>query len=78
MKVVMVGEVSGTRDGRDWPPRGSVVDLPEEEAMPLLRGGMARPFVEAAVETAVPDVADVETRSEPLTKRRARAVVREV
>lgn len=77
MRVLLLGEVSGTRDGREWPPRGSVLDLPEVEAVALCRGGMARPVVDDVVETAVPVAPDVEVRAEPLTRRRARGVVRE-
>jgi len=42
MKIVMTGEMSGTRNGEDWPERGTLVDLPEDEAQTLVRNGMAR------------------------------------
>lgn len=58
--------MSGTRDGVDWPPRGSVVDLPDAEAIQLCDGGMARPVVEDNVEKAVVDDYEVEMRA-PLT-----------
>ncbi|MFL4904658.1 hypothetical protein ACJ6WF_16090 [Streptomyces sp. MMS24-I2-30] len=37
MKVTL----SGTRDGQEWPPRGELVDLPDDEAAHLLAGGLA-------------------------------------
>lgn len=36
-------QISGTRDGDDWPGVGEVVDLPADEAQALLDGGMAVP-----------------------------------
>jgi len=66
VRVVLLGEMTGTRDGQQWPPRGSIVDLPDEEAVTMIRGSMARPAdPEETVEVAVADVAGVESR--PLT-----------
>jgi hypothetical protein len=45
MRVMLTTQISGSRDGRDWPPPGTVVDLPDSEAQGLLDGGGA---VEAA------------------------------
>jgi len=42
MKVTLLTDVTGTRDGVDWPPRYSVVDLPENEAKDMIRSGMVR------------------------------------
>lgn len=41
MKVRMTSQVSGTRDGQNWPQPGTVVDLPESEARALVAGGSA-------------------------------------
>jgi hypothetical protein len=41
MKVTLIAEISGTRDGVEWPPPGSVVDLPDDEAVALLSSGAA-------------------------------------
>jgi hypothetical protein len=41
MKVKTLGQISGTRDGKEWPPSGSVLDLPEGEARDLVKSGMA-------------------------------------
>ncbi|MFJ6617589.1 hypothetical protein ACIQOW_08440 [Kitasatospora sp. NPDC091335] len=35
MRVRMLVQMSGTRDGQDWPPPGTVLDLPEAEALQL-------------------------------------------
>ncbi len=40
--VVMVGTISGTRDGADWPTRGQAIVLPDPEAAALVGNGMAR------------------------------------
>lgn len=43
MKVVMRLQVSGTRDGVDWPPVGTEAEFPDEEAELLIRNGIALP-----------------------------------
>jgi hypothetical protein len=69
VKILLVGEISGTRDGQEWPPRGSVVELPEDEAVQLCDRGMARPVVETEmVEVAVVPAETVEERG-PLTTK---------
>ena len=86
MKVVLLGELSGTRDGQSWPPRGSIVELPEDEAVRLCENKMARPAVTemvtmgtdpAPTERAVAPEVDVEERGPLTTKngagRRAKA-----
>jgi hypothetical protein len=40
MLVTLKGSVTGTRNGTAWPPRGSTVDLPEDEARGLIASGM--------------------------------------
>lgn len=56
LAVILKVQISGTRDGKDWPPRGSLVVLPEQEALGLVRGSAAalpvRPGTEKAVDTA--------------------------
>lgn len=41
MRVVLAADISGTRDGKSWPPRGTEVDLPEAEAQDMVRAGTA-------------------------------------
>lgn len=53
MIVRLVGDISGTRDGQAWPPRGTRIDLPDVEAMDLCRTGMAVPVPADEVEMAV-------------------------
>lgn len=63
MKVLLLAEMSGTRDGQAWPPRGTVVDLPDDEAARLCELFMARPVVETEmVEKAVLVAPEVEVR----------------
>jgi hypothetical protein len=62
MKVRMTIDVSGTRNGQPWPPRGTVIDLPDDEALHYCEQSQAVPVVDMNVEKAVlPD--DVETRA---------------
>lgn len=57
MKVRMLADISGTRDGADWPKRGEVADFPAEEAADLIAAGIAAkhdgkaPVESAAVDT---------------------------
>lgn len=76
MKIRLKVDVSGSRDGKPWPPRGSVTDLPREEAMQLCSNGMAVPVDSGneGTEAAVPSAADVETRGPALTTESASAV----
>jgi hypothetical protein len=64
MRVRLLGDISGTRDGVNWPPRGSEIDLPDDEAVNLCGQGMAVPVVdlEADVEQAVLSTEAVEAR----------------
>ena len=57
--VRMVGRISGTRDGKDWPAPGETVTLPEAEATALLINGMA--VDPGTVETATGLTGNVET-----------------
>lgn len=43
MKVRMRIHMSGTRDGIDWPPPGSVIELPDDEATQYCAAGIADP-----------------------------------
>lgn len=66
MRVRMTVQVSGMRNGTEWPPRGGTIDLPEDEALQYIGANMAVPAVESGPETATAPAADVETRG-PLT-----------
>lgn len=43
MLVRLTVGISGTRDGRPWPSRGSELDLPDEEARQMIKAGQAVP-----------------------------------
>lgn len=78
MRVRMRIDQTGTRTGpweggvvatRDWPPRGSIVELPDDEAAHYCQVGMAEPvatFGDDTVETATLPVAEERT-PQPLT-----------
>jgi hypothetical protein len=61
--VRLQGDISGTRDGQPWPPRGTRIDLPDLEAMDLCRTGMAVPVPAEEIKTAVVADDDVEVRA---------------
>lgn len=52
MRVEMRVELSGTRNGAEWPPVGGVVDLPDGEAVDLLNAGLAGAVRDPDPETA--------------------------
>jgi hypothetical protein len=52
MKVELRTQFSGLRDGKHWPNRGEVVDLPDGEAVELLNAGHAVPVPAATPQTA--------------------------
>lgn len=62
MHVRMKVDVSGTRNGAKWPPRGSVVEVADDEGAQLCAAGLAAPVVDDKTETAVPSTENVETR----------------
>jgi len=62
-------QISGARDGVNWPAPGETIDLPESEAVRLCANGSAAPVAaKADVEKAVV-VDDVEERDEPPVRR---------
>lgn len=82
MLVELKTQISGTRDGVDWPAAGTVVDLPE--GADLVAAGLAVPAdkqraaakVEAAAVTQPVETASVDTDVETAAvkpKRRPRA-----
>ena len=56
--VRLVGKISGTRDGEDWPAPGETIALPEDEANALLASGIAvKPDTETATTAGVVETA---------------------
>ncbi|MCP2339171.1 hypothetical protein [Actinomadura rupiterrae] len=43
MRVVMKHQISGTRDGQEWPAPGGEIELPDVEGAMLCAQGMAEP-----------------------------------
>jgi hypothetical protein len=73
VKIRMRVDISGTRNGVEWPPRGSVIDLPDEEAAAYCERGMAEPVTEFkdAEKAVAPDAEErgpMTTRSGPRGK----------
>jgi len=66
MRVKMIVQMSGTRDGEPWPGRGEIVDLPGEEAAQMCAAGMAE-TVKGGTEKAVPAEPETTTVPEPET-----------
>lgn len=66
MKIRMKADISGSRNGKAWPRRGCVVDVPDAEGADLCAAGLAEPVgkKDAGVETAKQDD-DSEKRQEP-------------
>ncbi len=64
MLILMMGQVTGLRNGKPWPPPGHTIDLPADEAAQLISNQMAVPAVdlETGVEIAVRNTDPVETR----------------
>lgn len=43
MQVMVKIHVSGLRNGQPWPPVGGTLEMPDEEALPLLQNGTVIP-----------------------------------
>ena len=46
MKIKMKYQVSGTRDGQDWPAIGEELTVPDEEGAELCASGIAEPVTD--------------------------------
>jgi hypothetical protein len=57
MQIELLATISGTRNGVDWPERGSVIELPVDEAENMIANKLAKP-VEAADDTVVEAVVE--------------------
>jgi hypothetical protein len=72
MRIEMRAQLSGTRDGAEWPAPGQVIDLPEDEALLLVAGGLAVPLADAPAVSTVGE-SDPGTGSEPSRRGRRKA-----
>ncbi len=52
MQVTLEVFISGQRDGAPWPPKGTAMDLPDDEAKVMIAAGMAS-VLEVPLESAV-------------------------
>lgn len=68
MKVRMLVTISGTRNGVDWPPAGSEVDLPAHEASDYIAAGLA-----AAVAPETASAPETENAAAPKPRARKAA-----
>ena len=53
MRIRMKVQISGTRDGQDWPAPGGELDVPDAEGATLCEQGAAIPVPAVKVEKAV-------------------------
>lgn len=52
--IKMLANISGTRDGVEWPALGGTIDLPTDEADALVAAGLGRIIDAPKVERATP------------------------
>lgn len=75
MKIRMLVDMSGTRNGQRWPARGAALVLPDAEAAHLIAAGLAEEdHTTPQVETATLPPAEVTTTpaATPPARRRGR------
>lgn len=64
LNVIMRVQLSGTRNGDDWPKPGTTVTLPKDEAHSMIANGLAAlPAVETATVTAPVETATVPAKA---------------
>ena len=66
MKVTLVGQISGARDGKPWPAAGESIEVSDEEGKSLCESGLAWPADsrEAKTENAKKNESTVTLRAE--------------
>lgn len=70
MKIRMKITVTGTRNGVDWPNKGTILDLPDDEARHYVEAGMAEPVADFRdAETAVVPKAEERAEKKPTEKK---------
>lgn len=68
MKVRMLVDISGTRDGQEWPRRGGVINVPDLEAQDLI----ANKFAELVADEPVIETAAVAPATETAARKPGR------
>lgn len=66
MKIQMRAQISGTRNGREWPRVGQIIDLPNDEAERLIKQGLAVEFDLGAPDLVPPKGKVGEVTAEPI------------
>jgi hypothetical protein len=74
MRVRLTSQISGTRNGQEWPEPGTEIDLPDDEARNLLTAGTAVEVGHDAGSVMVPP-AGVHTPATPATDEARREFV---
>lgn len=74
-EIRMRVNLSGSRDGKKWPPRGGTLEVPEDEAKQLISQGIAEPAdaVETATLEAAAETATVKAPGKSVAQVRADA-----
>jgi hypothetical protein len=72
MQVKLIAQISGTRNGEDWPAPGELVALPDDEAASLIQNGFAIDPDASDEETSTAPDGDVETATPPAKKSAAK------
>lgn len=62
MKIKLIRQITGTRNGDEWPPPGGELTVPDEEGVSLCDAGIAVPLVDDKPETATAPAAETRTR----------------
>jgi hypothetical protein len=69
-KIRMLVNISGTRDGQQWPPIGGTINLPEAEAEQYVALGYADTVETSKTEKATAAPGEKRARSKPKTENR--------
>lgn len=69
--VTLKVQISGTRNGEDWPAPGTTINLPDDEAASLIAGGVAVLVDEPVEEKASKPETGVETATRKPRGRKA-------
>lgn len=70
MRIRMKAQVSGTRNGADWPARGEEMDVTDAEGAAYCAAGMAEPVRADDVETATVPADGITTADVPAAAKR--------
>lgn len=66
MRVRLLVDISGTRNGVEWPARGQDCDLPDDEAAAMIHAGLA---AAVGIESAAVEPPETATTPKPRARR---------